>query len=377
MNTTSTERAPIAIIPALPEPWPAVIGSYLAETHLWGGSVRTPIEYARILGRFFALFPDPSEVAPIGVHSFAYGRSPGADQPAASTICVRLAAISGLYEFARRVGAIDRNPAADIRRPRPAPSLPRGLATDELQRLLAVIPSNPAGQRDRAIILLILLTGLRRSEVFSLTVGDVDFETGDYIVRVKGGRERRRRIPAPALEAILAALQAEGRAPAELSPDAPLFTVSGAGFYASLRRYAASAGLAGVCPHVLRHMAAKLRRHAGASVEEVSALLGHASIATTATYLRRIDTEPDEGWRDVARALGVGGSIDLARGSAASSRLVNREWRPRTPAPMAWTPLRPRPAIWNRPDGRANARPAHATGGQASVQLSKIDSSGP
>ncbi len=354
-----------------------MVSAYLAETHFRSGSTRTPVEYARILGRFFAVFTDPLSVAPMSVVSFAYGRTPGCDQPAASTICVRLAAISGLYEFARRVGAVNRNPAAEVRRPRPAPGMPRGLGREELRRLLEAIPATAVGRRDRAIVLLILLSGLRRTEALGLRVGDLDLATGDYRVRVKGGRERVRRIPRPALQAIVAGLAEGGRGPDELRPEEPLFAISGAGFYANLRRYGAVAGLAGVCPHVLRHSAAKLRRDSGASIEDVSAFLGHASIATTATYLRRIDTEPDEGWRDVARALGVGGSIDLARGSAASSRLVNREWRPRTRSPMAWTPLRPRPAIWNRPDGRVNARPAHATGGQVSVQLSEIDSSGP
>ncbi|MBA2558582.1 MAG: tyrosine-type recombinase/integrase [Propionibacteriales bacterium] len=176
---------------------------HLTETHLRGGSVRTPTEYARILARFFAAFPDPSSVQPISVHSFAYGRSPGRADPAASTICVRLAAIGGMYDFARRMGAVDRNPAEGIRRPRPTSGLPRGLGVDDLRRLLAVLPVSRAGRRDRAILLLILLSGLRRSEVFSLTVADIDYTTGDYAVRVKGGHQRRRRVPPPALAVIV------------------------------------------------------------------------------------------------------------------------------------------------------------------------------
>jgi hypothetical protein len=43
----------------------------------------------------------------------------------------------------------------------------------------------------------------------------------------------------------------------------------------------------------------------GASIEDVSALLGHRSIATTATYLARMEGEEDEGWEAVATALGV------------------------------------------------------------------------
>jgi len=305
MPVANADQAPIALIPRLPAPWPDVVGAYLTETHLRGGSVRTPTEYARILARFFAAFPDPSRVQPISVHSFAYGQSPGRPNPAASTICVRLAAIAGLYDFARRMGAVDRNPAEGIRRPRPTSGLPRGLGVDDLRRLLAALPASRAGRRDRAIILLILLSGLRRSEVFSLTVADIDYRTGDYAVRVKGGHERRRRVPPPALAAIVDARGADGRDP-DATPGAPLFAVTAAGFYASLRRYAAAAGLEAVSPHVLRHSAAQLRRAGGATIEDVSMLLGHVSIATTARYLRRLEPERDDGWSAAAAALGIG-----------------------------------------------------------------------
>ena len=61
----------------------------------------------------------------------------------------------------------------------------------------------------------------------------------------------------------------------------------------------------GLKPHDLRHTAAKLRRNNGASIEDVSALLGHRSIATTATYLARMGGEEDHGWDGAAAALGV------------------------------------------------------------------------
>ena len=305
MGAVAVLKAPYGVLETLPPPWPAVASAYLTETHLRGGSQRTPVEYARILGRFFAGFPNPSAVTPLGVHSFSYGRSPGRSAPSPSTICVRLAAISGFYAFAQRLGAIDGNPAAEIRRPRPAAPLPRGLTSDELRRLLAAIPATPSGWRDRAIVLVILLEGLRRSEVLGLRVGDVDLATGDYEVQVKGGRPRRRRIPPPALEAIGEALTACGTVPDQLTPGSPLFDISGSGFYANLRRYAMDASLQNVSPHVLRHAAAKLRREAGASIEAVSSFLGHASIATTAIYLRRLENEPDHDWQAVAAALGV------------------------------------------------------------------------
>jgi len=52
----------------------------------------------------------------------------------------------------------------------------------------------------------------------------------------------------------------------------------------SLARYGKKAKLGHVTPHALRHSAAKLRRETGSRIEDVGALLGHQSIATTTTY---------------------------------------------------------------------------------------------
>ena len=56
---------------------------------------------------------------------------------------------------------------------------------------------------------------------------------------------------------------------------------------------------------MLRHSAAKLRRDAGESMEDVSRFLDHSSLAVTSTYLRRLEGEEDRGWGKVAEATGV------------------------------------------------------------------------
>jgi hypothetical protein len=57
--------------------------------------------------------------------------------------------------------------------------------------------------------------------------------------------------------------------------------------------------------HVLRHSAAKLRRDAGESIEDVSRFLDHSSLAVTTTYLRRLEGQEDRGWDKVAQAIGL------------------------------------------------------------------------
>jgi integrase len=76
-------------------------------------------------------------------------------------------------------------------------------------------------------------------------------------------------------------------------------------FYTNLRRYLAIAGLPLAGVHVFRHSAAKLRRDAGESVEEVSRFLDHSSLAVTTTYLRRLEGQEDKSWEKVAAAIGL------------------------------------------------------------------------
>jgi integrase len=76
-------------------------------------------------------------------------------------------------------------------------------------------------------------------------------------------------------------------------------------FYGRFRRYLAKAGLPPAGLHILRHSAAKLRRDAGESIEDVSRFLDHSSLAVTTTYLRRLEGQEDTSWSKVAEAIGL------------------------------------------------------------------------
>ena len=81
--------------------------------------------------------------------------------------------------------------------------------------------------------------------------------------------------------------------------------MTGGTFYANLRGYLRKTGLPPAGVHILRHSAAKLRRDAGESVEDVSRFLDHSSLAVTTIYLRRLEGQEDKSWRTVAAAIGV------------------------------------------------------------------------
>jgi integrase len=146
-------------------------------------------------------------------------------------------------------------------------------------------------------------------------VGDLSLEDRRvwYRYRGKGGKTGKRELPQPAYAAIVAALRAFGHDLATLPPEAPLWPATGRNgaaltsgtFYANLQRYFRQAGLPAAGVHIFRHSAAKLRRDAGESIEDVSRFLDHSSLAVTTTYLRRLEGQEDRAWAKVAEAIGV------------------------------------------------------------------------
>jgi integrase/recombinase XerC len=297
--------------------WERAMYAFLVEKERRSGSRRTVEGYSRMLQDFFGRVPKPPDKVTVQeVFMWAHGRGLSGKDPSPVTIGARMACLSSFYRFLIRMDIVQRNPCDKLERPRTSTPPARGLSAEEVRRLLAVIPDTPPGLRDRAIILTLVLTGRRRAEVFRMTAGDLSFddETCFYSYKGKGGKTGRRELPRPALDALRAALAAYGRGLEQMSPHESLWpspaATNGEGlrsatFYGRFRRYLEKAGLALAGLHILRHTAAKLRRDAGESIEDVSRFLDHSSLAVTSTYLRRLEGEEDRGWSKVAEAIGV------------------------------------------------------------------------
>lgn len=206
------------------------------------------------------------------------------------------------------------NSCEAIERPKTVPGQPRGLSADDIRKLLAVIPDTAGGLRDRAIILTLTFTGRRRAEVMNLKAADVVHEGSRvfYTYRGKGGKTGKRELPRPAYDAVVVALAAWGKDLVSMAPDESLWPSMGSDrgitsgtFYGNLRRYLRKSGLPVSGVHIFRHSAAKLRRDAGESIEDVSRFLDHSSLAVTTTYLRRLEGQEDRAWAQVAAAIGM------------------------------------------------------------------------
>jgi site-specific recombinase XerD len=273
------------------EGWERSLYAFLAEKERRGGSRRTVVGYSRMLQHFFGTVGKPPDrVTSAEVFAWGYGVGLSGKQPSSVTIGARLACLSSFYRFVIRMDIVSSNPCDALERPRVNVAPPRGLSADEIRRLLAVIPETPVGLRDRAIILTLTLSGRRRAEVLNMVVRDLTHEDGVtwYQYRGKGNKQGKRELPEPA------PYSAGDRG------------VTSGTFYGNLRRYLKAAGLPLAGVHIFRHSAAKLRRDAGESIENVSRFLDHSSLQVTSVYLRRLEGEADTSWGRVAAAIGIG-----------------------------------------------------------------------
>ena len=298
-----------------PSAWQQAMYAFLAEKERRSGSRRTVESYSRMLQHFFGVVgTTPDRVTSPDVLSWAHGIGLSGRAPSGVTVGARTACLSSFYKFLIRMGLLASNPCDALERPKAQPSPARGYTATDVQRVLAAIPDTIAGRRDRAIVLVLVLTGRRRTEVIDLKAGDitVEDERAFYSYRGKGGKRGRRELPRPAFAAIVATLADAGKTLHTMQPGGSLWQ-AGAGergvtsstFYTRLRKYMVAASLPPTGVHILRHTAAKLRRDAGESIESVSQFLDHSSLAVTTVYLRRLEGVEDLSWGRVAEAIGV------------------------------------------------------------------------
>ncbi|MEW6649426.1 MAG: tyrosine-type recombinase/integrase [Chloroflexota bacterium] len=160
------------------------------------------------------------------------------------------------------------------------------LTADQVKTVLAVCDA-----RERAIILLLVDSGLRRQEAINLNRADVDLVSG--AIRVRQGKGRKDR-----LAVIGAATRREllkyWRACPDQAENAPaLQTESGgrftpAGLRSLLARLARRSGVK-VSPHALRRTFATLALQGGMDLVSLQMLLGHADLSTTRGYIQWLD----------------------------------------------------------------------------------------
>ncbi len=208
---------------------------------------------------------------------------------APSTRELRFAAVKTFFRLMSEAAAIDSDVAARIPFPQRAcrrlcerPVLSQDEATERIEKIDA---SSPIALRDRAIIEVLVLTGIRNSELRALTLSDVDFEDGTLLVRCGKGKKMRL-VPLGRAAAALAHYIAHARP--RLAGRAAFDALFLSREHGPLSRQALVRivrARTGVAPHGLRHTCATSMLRRGAQREKIQALLGHSSSETTEIYM--------------------------------------------------------------------------------------------
>ena len=272
-----------------------------------GRSVKTVENYDRYLDRFFefAKVNKPANLTEEQVREFRLylNRQPGTktggriEPMKRRTQNYYLIALRAFLKYLRKRGIESLSPERIELAKVPERSLDL-ISAAELKRLMnAPDTKTVEGKRDHAILQLLFSTGLRISELCSLSIDDVDMSRDEFSVRGKGDKVRVVFLSEAARKSLQEYLKNRkdmddamfvryGRK----ANDGGDLRLSPRAVQRLLKKYAAMAGITRkVTPHVIRHSFATDLLQNGADLRSVQALLGHAHIGTTQVYTHVTD----------------------------------------------------------------------------------------
>jgi integrase/recombinase XerC len=206
----------------------------------------------------------------------------------------KITALSTFFKYCRKMGIITTDPMTKVRRFKQPKRLPAYVPESNMQEILH--PDDLSAESDyddvlvHTIIVLFYTCGLRRSELIALRDGDID--TARSLIKVfgKGKKERLVPIPTELLKKIKA--YQDRRDNEVVKEDDHLFLrKNGKALYPKLVYSMVSKTLSAVPnlekhnPHLLRHTFATHMSDAGADINAIKMLLGHANLAATQVYM--------------------------------------------------------------------------------------------
>ncbi len=210
----------------------------------------------------------------------------------------KISAVKTFYRFLLQNKTVGENPAEDLELLKTRRKLPLVLSVDEVSAIVeAATKKTPLGLRDRVCLELLYSSGLRISELLSLTLSDV--QLNERLLSVVGKGNKQRLVPfgnkaRAAIDDYLIAgrpVILKNKTSSTFILNARGRKLSRMGFLKILRGYWVMSGVRKrVTPHTFRHSFATHLLEGGADLRVVQELLGHADISTTQIYTH-IDRE--------------------------------------------------------------------------------------
>lgn len=209
----------------------------------------------------------------------------------ASTINRKLSSLRSYYKFLLRKGEVDSDPLRRVVAPKKKKVLPVFLKESDMDRVLDDTDFGEGfkGCRDRLVIEMFYVTGMRLAELIGLDDGDVDFSLSQ--IKVTGKRNKQRLIPfGEELKVMMSEYVNKRNEVASVRSNAFFIRENGERLSRSFVTNLVKRTLSKVVaikkrsPHVLRHTFATTMLNHDAKLVAIKELLGHESLATTEVY---------------------------------------------------------------------------------------------
>ncbi|OQA16397.1 MAG: Tyrosine recombinase XerC [Chloroflexi bacterium ADurb.Bin360] len=246
---------------------------------------------------------DPVQITPLDIKAFREHLFEG-QRLRPTTVNNYLAGVRAFTRWVQTTGLAQHDPAAKVKMLKQAPRAPRWLERSQQFALLretetavqlgdlraggdTAHPAAVWARRDRAIVRLLLNSGLRLSEATALRIDDVTIRPRSGEVRVrrgKGSKARTVELNADARVALASWLKVRPDGGEALFVSQKGHALSARALSEVVRVMGNAAGITHLHPHLLRHSFAKNLVDQGVGLEVVADLLGHESLETTRIY---------------------------------------------------------------------------------------------
>ena len=191
---------------------------------------------------------------------------------------------------------VEKSPFTGLKTPAVPKTVIKPLTKEQIKRILDCCPPYFRGSRNKAIVLLIYDSGLRRREVANIRLEDIDFQRGAIKVMGKGAKERYVGFGTEAKKALLQYLHMRDDSLPWLfvtQLKAKRAQMTPQGLSEGIQELMKYAGITGVKlgTHTLRHSFATEALRRGANLFYLQSLLGHSTLNMTRKYAATVNSE--------------------------------------------------------------------------------------
>ena len=259
---------------------PEILKAFIITKKVEGCTDRTIQYYRLTLEHFFRVIIAPVEQIQTNDIRLYLAKRAMADNVSTTTQDNELRILRSFFGWCTAEEFIQRDPTLKIKKIKTEKRIKKPFSEIEIERLR----NGARDKRERAIIDILLSTGMRIGELHLLNKSDIDGDT--LVVYGKGKKERYVYLNAKArvsLEEYLSTRDDDNDA-LFVSEQKPHNRLKISGFEIRLRELGHELGINSVHPHRFRRTAATLALNRGMPIEQVQQMLGHSEIGTTLIY---------------------------------------------------------------------------------------------